>query len=243
MLGRFLLLAPLLWTAQLTAQSSGQDQDPGEELKRQTQELLDAITNGSPAVWEKYLDSSMTYTTEDGTVLTKAELVSQMKPLPAGVSGNLEVIDFDVSRHGSVAIATYVADEHENYHGHQLHCQYRATDTWLQTPAGWRLIASQVMALRTDPPAVPFTSRQLSEYVGRYQLTPEIVYEIKRKGDGLVGQETGRKPETLRVEAPDVLFVSGRPRYRRIFRRDSGNRITGFVERREAWDLVWTRAR
>lgn len=243
MRARLWLLTPLLWTAQLAAQSSQHTSDLSEELKRQTQELMDAVTNGSPAVWEKYLDSAMRYTTEDGTVLTKAELVSQMKGLPDGVSGDLKVTDFKVTRHGAIAIATHVEDEHENYHGHRLHCQYRTTDTWMQTPAGWRLIATQVLALRTDPPAVSLTPRQLSEYVGRYQLTPEIVYEIKREGDGLVGQETGRKPETLRAEAPDVLFVPGRPRYRWIFRRDSSNRVIGFAERREAWDLVWSRVR
>jgi hypothetical protein len=53
-----------------------------------------------------------------------------------------------------VAIATYVDDEYETYHGHKLHCQYRNTDTWQKTGGRWRLIASQVMALGTDPPSI-----------------------------------------------------------------------------------------
>lgn len=243
MWARLWLLTPLLWTARLSAQSSEQTGDPSNLLLGYTQQLLDAVTTGSPSTWETYLDPAMRYTTEDGAVLTRGELVAQIKGLPPGVSGSLKATDFKVTRHGSVAVATYVADEHENYHGHRLHCQYRTTDTWLQTADGWHLIASQVLALRTDPPAVSLTPRQMAEYVGRYQLTPEIVYEIRREGDRLVGQETGRKPETLRAEAPDVLFVPGRPRYRRVFQRDTGNRITAFAERREAWDLVWTRAR
>lgn len=244
MWARLWLLTPLLCTAQLTAQSPGRAGEAlAEVLQRHTQKLLDAVTAGSPAVWDSYLDSAMTYTTEDGTVLTKAKLVAQIKPLPEGVSGSLKVTDFRVTHHGPVAVTTHVDDEHENFHGHQLHCQYRTTDTWVETPAGWRLIASQVLALRTDPPAVPFTQRQMADYVGRYQLTPEISYEIRREGGGLVGQETGRKPETLRAEAQDVLFVPGRPRYRKIFQRGSDGGIAGFAERREAWDLVWTRLR
>jgi ketosteroid isomerase-like protein len=233
---------PLLWAAQLTAQSPARTE--GEVpaiLQRHTQELLDAVTTGSPAVWERYLDSAMTYTTEDGTMLGKADMVAQIKPLPRGVSGNLKVTDFKVALHGPVAIATHVDDEHENYHGHPLHCQYRTTDTWMKTPAGWRLIASQVLALRTDPPALPLSAQQMAEYVGRYQLTPEISYEIRREGNGLVGRETGRKTEILRAETRDVLFVPGRPRYRMVFRRGADGRIADFAERREAWDLVWTR--
>jgi len=36
--------------------------------------------------------------------------------------------------------------------------------------------------------------------------------------------------------------VPGKPRYRKIFPRDAAGKITGFAERREAWDIVWTRA-
>jgi Domain of unknown function (DUF4440) len=244
MWARLWSIAPLVWVGQLTAQSPARIQEEvSAVLQGYTQELLDAVTAGSPAVWERYLDSGMTYTTEDGRVLGKTELVAQIKPLPRGVSGNLKAIDFRVRLHGLVAIATHVDDEHENYHGHQLHCQYRTTDTWMKTAAGWRLIASQVLALRTDPPAQALTGQQLAEYEGRYQLTGEISYEIRREGNGLVGRETGRKPEALRAETRDVLFVPGSPRYRKVFRRGPDGRIADFAERREAWDLVWTRVR
>ena len=210
-------------------------------LQRQTQELLDAITTGSAAVWQRYLDEKAAYTAEDGTVSTKAQMVEQTKPLPAGVSGNIKVTDFKATMHGPVAVATYVSDEHEDYHGHKLHCQYRSTDTWLRTSAGWRLIAGQVLALRTDPPAIRLTPRQREEYSGRYSLTPAITYEIRQKDGRLEGQQTGRKAETLEAEAPDVLFVPGKPRYRKVFLRGPDGRIQGFAERREAWDIEWSR--
>ena len=77
------------------------------------------------------------------------------------------------------------------------------------------------------------------QYCGEYALTSAIHYEVRCTGDGLEGQQTGRKPETLRAEAPDVLFVPGKPRYRYVFLRDASGKITGFAQRREAWDLVW----
>jgi ketosteroid isomerase-like protein len=224
-----------------TASPIAPSEDVTAELQRNTQALLDAITTGTASVWETYLDSAVSFTTEDGVVQRKAEMVGQIKPLPAGISGSIQATEFRVTVHGNVAIATHLDDEHESYFGHQLHCQYRTTDTWLKTPAGWRLIASQIIALRTDPPSVALTRRQMAEYVGRYALTPEISYEIRQEGDRLVGQRNGRKAETLRAEAPEVLFVPGQPRYRKVFQRDSTGRITGFAERREAWDIVWRR--
>lgn len=212
-------------------------------LRRQAQELLDAITTGSAAVWERYLDADVRYVDESGTVLTKKQMVGDIKPLPEGVSGTIKVTHFDVAVHGDVAVATRVDDEYENYHGHKLHCQYRTTDTWKKTKNGWRLIAGQVLALRTDPPSVPLAASLRNEYCGQYALTPAIAYEIRCKGDTLEGQQTGRKAEELRAEAPDVLFVPGRPRYRYVFLRDAEGKITGFAQRREAWDLVWKRER
>jgi Domain of unknown function (DUF4440) len=238
-ISRIAMLAGLTLLSSQTPAPAGED--TAAVLQRQTQELMDAITYGKADVWERYLDPKAVYTTEDGTVQTKAQMVEGTKPLAEGVSGNIKVTDFQATVHGPVAVANYVSDEHEDYHGHKLHCQYRTTDTWLRTPAGWRLVASQILALRTDPPAVPFTARQMQEYVGRYALTPAITYEIRRQGDGLEGQQNGRKAEPLKLEAPDVLFVPGKPRYRKIFQRAADGRVTGFAERREAWDLDWKR--
>jgi hypothetical protein len=212
-------------------------------LQRQTQEMLDAITTGSAAVWDRYLDSAVSYTTEDGAHRSKREMVGDIHPLPKTISGSIRIVEFTASVHGNVAVTTHVDDEHETFHGHRLHCQYRSTDTWLETPAGWRLIGSQVLALRTDPPAVPLTPAAMDEFVGRYTLSPDLTYDIRRSGAVLVGQETGRKPDTLRAETRDVLFVPGRPRYRKVFRRDTGGHVVDFAERREAWDLVWTKAK
>src|SRR5262249_14470786 len=131
--------------------------------------------------------------------------------------------------------------ESESYHGHALHCQYRQSDTWKKDPEGWRLLAAQVIALRSDPPSVTLPANLRGEYCGRYSLAEGITYEIACKGDALEGTRSGRKPEELRAEAPDVLFVPGDPRYRKVFLRDAGGRVTGFAERREAWDIVWTR--
>jgi hypothetical protein len=38
-----------------------------------------------------------------------------------------------------------------------------------------------------------------------------------------------------------VFFVSGKPRDRKIFRRDANNKIVDFVDRREGEDLVFVR--
>jgi ketosteroid isomerase-like protein len=211
-------------------------------LQRQSQELLDAVGSGAAAVWQRHLHPNVLYIEPEGGVLAKKEIVEGMKGLPPGVSGSIKITQFDVAVHGNVAVATHVDDENQDYYGHKLHCQYRTTETWMKTPQGWRLLAAQVLAMREDPPSVALPASLRNDYCGRYSISPTISYEIRCKGEGLEGERTGRKPEELRGEAPDVLFVPGRPRYRFVFLRDPDGKITGFAQRREAWDLIWKRA-
>jgi ketosteroid isomerase-like protein len=236
-----LAFAVLAFALPLLAQPAQPAPETSAVLRMQTQELLDAVTHGSAAVWSRYLDERAVVTAEDGSVSTKAQMVEGIKPLPEGVSGDIRIVEFNAVDHGAVAVTMHVDDEHETYHGQRLHCQYRSTDTWMKTPQGWRLIASQVLALRTDPPALAQTPAQSAGYTGRYTLAPGITYEIRQRDGKLEGQRNGRAAEPLLAEAPDVFFVAGSPRYRKIFQRDAAGKITGFVERREAWDLTWTR--
>jgi Domain of unknown function (DUF4440) len=214
-----------------------------EMLQADTQALMDAVGAGNATVWDRLLDARVTYVDENGALLDRKALVDGIKPLPAGVSGTIHVTDFHAAVHGDVAVTTHVDDEHETFHGHVLHCQYRTTDTWQRTPGGWRLVGGQVLALRTDPPALEVDPDDLEEYAGRYTLAPDVAYEISLTEQGLEGRQTGKKPEPLKVEAGDVLFVPGKPRYRKVFLRNEDGDITGFAERREAWDLVFTKER
>jgi hypothetical protein len=211
-------------------------------LQRQAQEMADALGTGDPAVWEKYLDPDVRYVDESGEVQRKKPLVDDVRPFPPGISGSIRILDYEAVVNGDTAFATYVTDENEDYHGAKLHCQYRTTETWVKRAEGWRLAGAQVLAMRTDPPAVALSAERRREYAGKYVLTPELAYEIRLDGDDLQGQQSGRKPEALRAEAPDVLFVPGKPRYRYVFLRDAQGRITGLAQRREAWDIVWKRA-
>lgn len=224
--------------------ATGPARAPGDTaavLRAQTQALLDAVAAGDTKVWDRYLDPGVVYLSEAGEVQTKAQLLDELKPLPAGITGKIELGRFEVKQFGDTAVVIHVDEEFENYFGHEIHAQYMNTATWRLGGDGWKLIAQQVLASLLDPPAIALPAAQLDEYTGSYQLTDAIAYAIRRDGDHLVGERTGRPAQPLRVEARDVLFVPGQPRSRKVFQRDAAGRITGFADRREARDVVWTR--
>jgi hypothetical protein len=115
------------------------------------------------------------------------------------------------------------------------------TDTWIRTTEGWRLAASQVLAVLDDPPAAPFDDAPTCAYAGVFALTSDITTTIRCNPQGLVGERADRAPVQFRRESGDVFFAPGQPRTRRIFRRDAGGRVIAFADRREGHDIVWQR--
>ena len=232
-----------LGLAAIAAATSASAQTASGVLLKQTQAMMDAVSAGDAKVWQLYLDDQARITDENGDVSDKKAMVAQVTPLPKGISGTIRIADWHLTLAGDTAIATHIDDEHENFHGQKLHALYRATDAWIKRPAGWRMIASQTLALRQDPPAVTLPSRLLDSSVGRYAIAPDYIYTIARNAGGLTGQTNGGKPQVLKAELADVLFVPGQPRTRKIFVRDANGQVTGFVSRREERDVVWKKIR
>lgn len=210
-------------------------------LRQQTQELLDAVAPGDRAVWQRYLHPDFLHLDENGVQRSKADLVEEISPLPAGLTGRIAIDRFEVRFHGSTAVTAYEIQEYLDYHGQPLRTRFRIMDSWLRTPEGWRLIGEHTAAVLKDPPAVSLTAAQLCEYAGTYRLTPLIEAAIRPDGEGRLRVEReGRPPATYVAEFRDVFFVPGQPRTRRIFLRGSDGRVSGFADRREGEDIRWT---
>jgi hypothetical protein len=63
---------------------------------------------------------------------------------------------------------------------------------------------------------------------------------VKRDGERLLGQRTGRREEELFAEA-DGIFTQKGYRGRKMFVRDSAGRVIELRDRRDGNDLVWRR--
>lgn len=231
----------LLFAAPVVQADTAEERDTAE-LRRMSQEMLDAIAPGNVAVWKRYLDDRFIHMDENGTVRNKAEFLKELTPLPAGLEGRIEIDRFDATFAANMAVVAFEMQEYLDYHGQSLRTRFRSLDTWLSTPDGWRLIGEHTAAVLKDPPAATLSREALSEYEGVYALTPEIKTTI-RAGDGvLMAQRDDRPAASYSPEIRDMFFVPGQPRTRRIFTRDTKGRVDGFVDRREGEDVRWARS-
>jgi ketosteroid isomerase-like protein len=204
------------------------------------QAMSDAIASGNAAVWDKYLDPNVIFAEEDDTYKGKADMLKEIVPLPKGLAGTIRVELLSYHEGDGVAVALFRQNETEYYFGQTIYAKYLTSTTWRKRPDGWKLIASQVLAEKIDPPAIALPAKQLAQYVGKYQLKDSVAtYSLQLVDGQLIGTRDARKPATWNAEASDVFFLSGDPRIRKIFKRDASGKIVGFIERRESWDIVW----
>ena len=223
------------------AAKTGEPTAVAAELRRSTQSLLDAIAPGDVAVWDRLLDEKAIQVDENDVVRNKAEMLAALKPLGPGLVGHLTIDDFRVVEHGDTAVVTHEDDEYLDYHGQVIRSRFRMTDTWVHSNTGWKQLASQVLAVLQDPPAHALDANVLCAYSGTYELTADIKGTMRCGNDELVFERSARPARHFRAEVLDVFFEPGEPRTRRIFVRDPQGRVTGFVDRREARDVVWRR--
>jgi Domain of unknown function (DUF4440) len=238
----FLLGLVIAFALQMSPNVADQTVDATTTLLRaKDQALLDAIAPGDRKVWDAALSPDAVYVDENGVVMNRSQFLEQLTPLPAGASGVLHISSYTAHIVGDLATVIHIDDEQENYHGQVLTARYLTTETWRLDNGEWKLYLVHTYAVPKDPVAITLPTKEMEQYVGRYVGGPDLVYVIKWDGQQLVGGRKGGSMKPLQVEVRDVLFVTGQPRIRKIFQRDGKGKITGFVDRRESWDLVWKR--
>ena len=208
-----------------------------ELLKRQTQEFSDAGHEGNKAVMDRYLDPEVVFVNEDGSLNGKKDILEGASAPPPGITMSIKVTEWAMRRHGNVAVATFVDDLTENFHGQALDFKYRSTEVWKLKDRNWRMISSQTLTLPEDPPAVRLAPAVLQDYVGTYEIAPKMIVKITRRDDQIFGTLNDGAAAEFKAEVRDVLFTPGRPG-RKIFQRDEQGHITGYRIRTDGRDIL-----
>jgi hypothetical protein len=204
------------------------------------QALMDAIAPGDKAPWERVMDPSCVVTTEEGQVLTRAQFLDELGPLPPGLSGTIAVKELTVQEAASFAVVRYLADESESVFGQRLAVSYRVTNTYRRAGAAWKMMASHLSVVTRDPPAQPVSEAGFPGLVGTYRLLPDgWTFTVERQGGKLVG---GRDPKKLRPLIPltPQAFVLEGTLGEWLFVVEDG-KATRILNLRKFAPLVWTR--
>jgi hypothetical protein len=209
-----------------------------EEIVGTTQQLMDALGDGKPEVWQRVLADDVLITDEFGRRQDKAEAVKGIHPLPSGMSGSIELRDAHVRAYGDTAVIDCEAYERETVFGQKLVVRYLFTSTYVRRAGAWRLVAMQDVTLPTPPPALAVSELALGDYPGTYRYGPERAFFIARSGDHLEQRtRADGAAHALDAIAKDVFMGGDDEKNLLIFRRDAAGKVIELIERRKFNDL------
>jgi Domain of unknown function (DUF4440) len=216
------------------------DHDLYQQLVKNEQQLMDAIAVGDTTVWQNFLHEDCLIAVEDGKTLSHNELVSSIKPLPAGYNGRIVVIEPNYQLYDNTFVLSFINDEYLDVFGQKIHTQYRQTDTWKNFDGEWKMIAMQLFEIPKNPLPVTLPESVLTRYIGTYVLSGDRKCTITVEGGRLYAEKTGREKEELLAETENLFFRKNDGRGRVIFMKDP---VTAYqlIERRAGEDLVWKR--
>ena len=178
------------------------------------------------------------YFDEKGRSMDKPKLVADITGLPKGYSGIIRVVEPQARILGNTAVFSYAMDETEVIYGQVEKARYHETDTWFYRDGRWQIVAAQIMRYYEDPAPGKTDIARLSDYIGSYELAPDITQTVSQDGGKLYVQRTGRTKQMLVPENCDLFFRPG-VEGRILFRRDDARKVDALIERRNNEDVVW----
>ncbi|HEY3859234.1 MAG TPA: nuclear transport factor 2 family protein [Gammaproteobacteria bacterium] len=205
-------MRPILTVLTLLAMSQAHAAAPDAAwFQQHTQALYDAVTSGDPKPWDQDLASDCIYTSEDGLVQDKTELLKTITPLPKGFSGGIKVEEFQLRQAAGAVVTHYISDEWEEVFGQHLHTKYVSTDTWAERDGKWQIVATHTTVVPRDEDAVPVDPKAFAAVLGTYSFDPpgQRVYKVFLKGGKLFGGKDEQSATELIPLSPLVYFQAG----------------------------------
>lgn len=218
-------------------QSRTADPDLTRLLRQNDELLLNAIHRGDREIWDRLTTSDFMYV-EEGDVSRKREFLRALKE--DGLTP-LIIRDYEVQVIGDTAQVFHRDDVPQRPGSPSTkNAHLLMTETWQHVDGTWRLRIVHTDRIRIDPPAIALSPQQMDELAGTYR-SKGMTYVIRHQAGQMLGSTDGTHFAVLKAETRDVLFEPGNVWVRKVFQRDTGGCVTGFVDRSENTERAWMR--
>lgn len=234
---RMLFAAGIVLASAAHAQSVPADRETVMTLRHNDDLLLEAVHRGDRDTWARLTTSDFMYV-EEGEVSRRADF---LRDLAEDGNKALVITDYEAQQIGDT-VQVFHRDDVPQRAGKEStrDSHLLMTETWQRVGGEWRLRLVHTDRIRRNPRPVALTAQDIDQLVGTYR-NADATYRIERRDLDVTGQRSGAQPQVLKAEARDVLFQPENVYVRKVFQRDAGGKVTGFVDRDENSDRLWVR--
>lgn len=191
-------------SVQKPAQASKDEQ----ELRKLEDEWLSTYLRGDKASFDRIVADDFSGTDESATLRNKAQERELIQAPPSSIKTSLTNEDLRVRIYGDAAIITgRIVVRTQLPEQAEISFQSRFTDTFMKREGHWQVAARHYSRLPPQRTAVTLDPKTYDEYVGQYELAPNIITAVTRQGDRLMSQATGQPQFELLPESEIAFFI------------------------------------
>jgi hypothetical protein len=229
----FLAFALCLPAGTICAQDQPKLSPVEQEVVNISKARVDAASRRDIAALAGYFAEGCIFSTDDGTVITKTELMGYYRKPTAAYGRLVDPRDHIVHVYGNTAVVNYRVSGHEQFGGTDLISEQRRTETWLKQNGSWLLIAMQWDNLPINfrkPVAVD--PKVYQDYVGEYLDHPGGDVETVSVRDGKLWSRIGNDEDEYLPAGGDAFFLKEGDLGTFVFSRDAQGHVTGYTSHR-----------
>src|SRR5579871_480993 len=186
----------LLCTSALGAQDQVKLAPAQQDVVNVSLAIRDAALRRDMESWTRYVADDCIFSTDDGTLATKAQAIERYGKMPADYDHSVNPRDFVVRLHGDAAVTNYRITAHEQFTDADIISEMRVTETYIKQNGSWLLIAKQWgnLPVNFHKPVAVDTS-VYKDYVGQYEDRPLSDVDIVSVKDGRLWSRVGKNEE------------------------------------------------
>jgi ketosteroid isomerase-like protein len=222
------LAALCLYASALYAKDQPKFSPAQQEVINAHEARTEAGNKRDEEAWSRYVADDCIFSTDDGIVRTKAQLMAHVGKLPPEYDHSMNSRDYLVHVYGDTAVLNLRLTGHEQFTDSDIVSEIRMTETYIKQDGRWLLIARQWGKIPTNfrkPVAVDTSIYK--DYVGQYEWRPlDDVQTISVKDGRLWTQSGNEAPEELLPLGTDSFFLRSDLGINK-FTRDAQGHVTG----------------
>lgn len=203
-----LLVALCVSASMIRAQDQPKFSPAQQEVLNVRNALRDTALRRDMAAWSRYVADDCIFSTDDGTLETKAQFVEHVGKLPPDYDHSVNPRDYVIHVYGNTAVINFRITGHEQFTDADIISEQRQTETYVKQNGSWLLVARQWGNLPVNfrkPVAVD--TNVYRDYVGQYEWRPRGDVDIVSVKDGKLWSQFGTDEGEYLPLSSDTFFV------------------------------------
>jgi ketosteroid isomerase-like protein len=202
------LLALCISVSMLRAQDQAKFSPAQQEVLKVRDALRETALRRDMAAWSRHVADDCIFTTDDGELQTKAQLIEHVGKLPRDYDHSANPRDYVIHVYGDTAVVNFRITGYEQYADSDIVTETRQTETYVKQNGSWLLVARQwgMLPVNFRKPFAVETS-VYKDYVGQYEWHRGDDLDVVSVKDGKLWSQFGKDEDEYLPLGAETFFV------------------------------------